>query len=152
MSHLFSPTDLVVPFEHLRMSDVEAVGGKNASLGEMISQLPSGVKVPTGKAVIVALAAGNRDPRRWGDDANEFRLKRPGIREHIAFGRGVHTCAGAPLARAEVATILNRFFDHTRDIAISEAMHGKRGARRYQFEPSFIIRGLENLHLELTPA
>ncbi len=111
-----------------------------------------GVKVPAGKAVIVALAAGNRDPRRWGDDANEFRLKRPGIREHIAFGRGVHTCAGAPLARAEVATILNRFFDHTRDIAISEAMHGKRGARRYQFEPSFIIRGLENLHLELTPA
>ena len=70
-----------------------------------------GVKVPAGKAVIVALAAGNRDPRRWGDDANEFRLKRPGIREHIAFGRGVHTCAGAPLARAEVATILNRFFD-----------------------------------------
>ena len=50
MSHLFSPTDLVVPFEHLRMSDVDAVGGKNASLGEMISQLPSGVKVPTGFA------------------------------------------------------------------------------------------------------
>ena len=50
MSNLFSPTDLVVPFEHLRMSDVETVGGKNASLGEMISQLPSGVKVPTGFA------------------------------------------------------------------------------------------------------
>lgn len=50
MSNLFSPTDLVVPFEHLRMSDVESVGGKNASLGEMISQLPSGVKVPTGFA------------------------------------------------------------------------------------------------------
>ncbi len=50
MSKLFSPTDLVVPFEHLRMSDVEAVGGKNASLGEMISQLPTGVKVPTGFA------------------------------------------------------------------------------------------------------
>jgi pyruvate, water dikinase len=50
MSNLFSPTDLVVPFEKLRMSDVEAVGGKNASLGEMISQLPEGVKVPTGFA------------------------------------------------------------------------------------------------------
>jgi pyruvate, water dikinase len=50
LSNLFSPTDLVVPFEHLRMSDVEVVGGKNASLGEMISQLPSGVKVPTGFA------------------------------------------------------------------------------------------------------
>ena len=50
MSELFSPTALVVPFESLRMTDVEAVGGKNASLGEMISQLPAGVKVPTGFA------------------------------------------------------------------------------------------------------
>jgi pyruvate,water dikinase len=50
MSALFSPTALVVPFENLRMTDVESVGGKNASLGEMISQLPSGVRVPTGFA------------------------------------------------------------------------------------------------------
>ncbi|MCJ0763782.1 phosphoenolpyruvate synthase [Variovorax terrae] len=50
MSALFSPTALVVPFENLRMTDVEAVGGKNASLGEMISQLPTGVRVPTGFA------------------------------------------------------------------------------------------------------
>ena len=50
MTALFSPTALVVPFEQLRMTDVEAVGGKNASLGEMISQLPSGVRVPTGFA------------------------------------------------------------------------------------------------------
>ncbi|TAH11992.1 MAG: phosphoenolpyruvate synthase [Curvibacter sp.] len=50
MSKLFNPTDLVVPFELLRMADVESVGGKNASLGEMISQLPQGVKVPTGFA------------------------------------------------------------------------------------------------------
>ena len=53
VSALFGATDLVVPFENLRMSDVEAVGGKNASLGEMISQLPTGplgVRVPTGFA------------------------------------------------------------------------------------------------------
>ena len=50
MSALFSPTALVVPFEQLRMDDVESVGGKNASLGEMISQLPTGVRVPTGFA------------------------------------------------------------------------------------------------------
>ncbi|QHJ00550.1 phosphoenolpyruvate synthase [Xylophilus rhododendri] len=50
MSALFEATALVVPFENLRMSDVEAVGGKNASLGEMISQLPQGVRVPTGFA------------------------------------------------------------------------------------------------------
>ncbi len=50
MTALFAPTDLVAPFEKLRMSDVETVGGKNASLGEMISQLPQGVRVPTGFA------------------------------------------------------------------------------------------------------
>ena len=50
MTQQFSATDLVVPFEKLRMDDVEYVGGKNASLGEMISQLPQGVKVPTGFA------------------------------------------------------------------------------------------------------
>ena len=50
MSALFGPTALVVAFENLRMSDVEAVGGKNASLGEMIANLPTGVKVPGGFA------------------------------------------------------------------------------------------------------
>ena len=50
MPALFSADDLVVPFERLRMDDVDSVGGKNASLGEMISNLPTGVKVPTGFA------------------------------------------------------------------------------------------------------
>ena len=47
----FEATALVVPFENLRMTDVEAVGGKNASLGEMISQLSdAGVRLPGGFA------------------------------------------------------------------------------------------------------
>ena len=53
MSNLFDSKALVVPFENLRMTDVDSVGGKNASLGEMISQLPTGpqgVQVPTGFA------------------------------------------------------------------------------------------------------
>ena len=68
MSTRFEPTALVVPFENLRMSDVEAVGGKNASLGEMISQLPQGVRVPTGFATTAHafrqfLAHGGLDAR-----------------------------------------------------------------------------------------
>jgi len=47
---MINPTELVVPFERLRMSDLAAVGGKNASLGELISQLPAGVRVPAGFA------------------------------------------------------------------------------------------------------
>ncbi len=51
MNQRFAPDAWVVPFEHLRMADVEVVGGKNASLGEMISQLAaSGVRVPGGFA------------------------------------------------------------------------------------------------------
>ena len=47
----------VLPFEQLRMTDVESVGGKNASLGEMISQLAStGVRVPTGFATKIGRA------------------------------------------------------------------------------------------------
>jgi len=46
MSQRFPADALVVPFEQLRMADVESVGGKNASLGEMISQLPGGVRCP----------------------------------------------------------------------------------------------------------
>ena len=69
LSSLFGATDLVVPFEHLRMTDVEVVGGKNASLGEMISQLPTGpngVRVPGGFATTahafrVFLAEGGLD-------------------------------------------------------------------------------------------
>ncbi len=104
--------------------------------------------IPAGTRVALAIAAVNRDPRRWGEDANEFKLKRPRIQEHLAFGRGVHTCAGAPLARAEVIEILNAFFDHTSHIGFSEEKHGKPGERKYQFEPSFIIRGLDSLYVE----
>lgn len=50
MSDLFNSSAMVVPFENLRMSDVEDVGGKNASLGEMISQIPTEVRVPSGFA------------------------------------------------------------------------------------------------------
>src|SRR5690349_24536104 len=51
MSSSTLATALVAPLEHLRMTDVEVVGGKNASLGEMISQLAaSGVRVPGGFA------------------------------------------------------------------------------------------------------
>ena len=108
------------------------------------------VDVPVGKRVIVALAAANRDPRRWEDPA-AFEFDRPRIREHLAFSRGPHTCVGAPLARAEVRVILERFFAHTSDIGLSEEKHGKPGNRRLAYEPSFIIRGLAELHLELKP-
>jgi cytochrome P450 len=68
--------------------------------------------------------------------------------EHLAFGRGAHTCAGAPLARVEVRVMLDRLLEHTSAITISDAHHGPAGDRRFDYEPSYIIRGLSRLHLE----
>jgi cytochrome P450 len=109
------------------------------------------LEIPAGTKVMLALSAANRDPRRW-DDPQALALNRPKIREHLAFGRGAHVCAGAPLARVEVRIILEKFLEHTADIDLVEAEHGPRGERNLDYEPSFIIRGLSKLHVKLTPA
>lgn len=107
--------------------------------------------VKAGTKVLLALSAANRDPNRW-EDPNAFQLNRPKIKEHIAFGRGKHVCAGAPLARVEVRVILEKFLAQTTNIDLDESKHGPRGNRTLDFEPSFIIRGLSDLHVKLTPA
>jgi cytochrome P450 len=109
------------------------------------------VKIPAGTKILVALSAANRDPRRW-DKPQELILDRPKIKEHVAFGRGKHVCAGAPLARVEVRVIIEKFLEQTSNIDLDETQHGPPGARNLDYEPSFIIRGLANLHLKLTPA
>ena len=109
------------------------------------------LKVAAGTKVMLALAAGNRDPGRW-EDPQAFVLGRPRIKEHLGFGRGAHVCAGAPLARVEVRVILEKLLEHTTHIDLVEAKHGPPGDRALEYEASFIIRGLAEMHLVLTPA
>jgi cytochrome P450 len=109
-----------------------------------------GVPIPAGTTVMVLNGAANRDPRRF-ESPSEFRVDRPNAREHLAFGSGVHTCPGAPLARAEARVSLERLLDHMADIRISESAHGPAGARRYEYAPTYILRGLQKLHLEFKP-
>ena len=109
------------------------------------------LQVSAGTTVMLALAAGNRDPRRW-DDPTAFRLDRPKIKEHLAFGRGAHVCAGAPLARVEVRIIMEKLLEATKWIALDEEQHGPVEGRKLEYDASFIIRGLTGLHLKLTPA
>ena len=111
----------------------------------------AGVDCPAGTQVMLAMAAANRDPRRW-DDPTALVLDRPKIKEHLGFGRGKHTCIGAPLARVEVRVLLEKLLEHTAQIDLDPARHGPPGARKLEFEPSFIIRGLANLDVVLTPA
>jgi cytochrome P450 len=108
------------------------------------------IKVPAGSTVMLLPGASNRDARKF-DDPNEFRVDRPNVREHIAFGRGNHSCPGAPLARAEGRISLNRILDRMADITIAEGQHGPADARRYSYEPTWQMRGLTELHLGFTP-
>ena len=118
-----------------------------------LSRVPTsvgGVDLPAGTTVMLLLAAANRDPRRFDDPAT-FDVNRANARQHISFGRGIHTCPGAPLARAEARVCLERLLDRTSDIRISESHHGPAGDRRYRYVPTFILRGLTRLHIEFTP-
>src|SRR5262245_40958735 len=108
------------------------------------------VHIPAGTVVMLCLGAANRDPRKF-EDPHEFRLDRMNVREHIAFGRGIHSCAGAPLARVEGVITVNRMLDRMRDITINEDKHGAGEDRQYRYEPTFLLRGLTELHIEFDP-
>lgn len=108
------------------------------------------VPISAGTTVMLIPAAANRDPRRF-EDPNEFRLGRSNWRQHLAFGSGVHACAGAPLARAEARVSAERLLDRMTDIRISEEGHGPAGARRYEYPATYMLRGLERLQLEFEP-
>ncbi len=119
-----------------------------------LSRVPvtvGGVDLPAGTTVMVLNGAANRDPRRFADPAT-FDPARPNARHHLAFGRGIHTCPGAPLARAEARVAIERLLDRTASIRISDRAHGPADARRYRYLRTFILRGLTRLHVEYTPA
>jgi cytochrome P450 family 150 subfamily A5 len=111
----------------------------------------AGVEIPAGGTLMLVPGACNRDPRVF-ENPDAFDIDRGNARQHIAFGFGIHTCAGAPLARAEGRVTINRFLDRTSDITISEEHHGPAGLRHYDYLPTFFLRGLERLYLDLAPA
>ena len=82
---------------------------------------------------------------------NECQLGRGNVREHIAFGRGAHSCPGGPLARAEGRVTLERFLDRISDISISDGGPWPEGQRHFDYDPTFIVRGLSNLHSPSPP-
>jgi cytochrome P450 len=115
---------------------------KNTRVGE--------VDVPAGTTLMVCPGAVNRDPVRF-ENPHEFSLDRKNVREHIAFGRGVHSCPGGPLARVEGRVSVERILDRMSDITIDEEKHGPAGDRRYTYEPTFILRGLTEINIKFTP-
>ena len=110
----------------------------------------AGVDIPAGTTLMVLNGAANRDPRQF-EDPTEFRVDRGNSREHLAFGRGVHSCPGGSLARMETRVSIERLLDRTAEIGISASHHGPADARRYRYMPTYILRGLMELNLEFTP-
>src|SRR3954453_3964364 len=108
------------------------------------------VEIKAGTPVMLLNGAANRDPRRF-ECPHDFKIDRENALNHIAFGRGVHSCPGGPLARVEGRVSLERILDRTRDIRLSEEHHGPLGARTFNYEPTWVLRGLSKLHLEFTP-
>jgi cytochrome P450 len=106
-----------------------------------------GVAIPAGAIVTVNIGGANLDPRHFVDP-DRFDFDRPGVRDNISFSRGSHACIGAPLARMEVRVALEQFLSRTSDIRISEVHHGPREARRYVYEPTYLLSGLQALHVE----
>lgn len=105
-----------------------------------------GYLIEAGTTVWIANLAVNRDPRRF-PNPNEFDMDRPRLKEHLAFGRGSHTCAGAPLARAETRLSLELLLSCFGSIRIDDRYHGAVGRRVFHYENSYVLRGLAELHL-----
>jgi cytochrome P450 len=109
-----------------------------------------GVEIKAGTPILIALMGANRDERRF-EDANAFKLDRPRAKEHLAFGRGAHTCIGAPLARSEARVSFERLLARMGNICVAKGSLDASGAPHFAYEPTFILRALKNLHLEFDP-
>lgn len=109
-----------------------------------------GVTIPAGKRVVVFLAGANHDPDRWSLP-DEFQLMREGANRHVAFGQGLHTCIGAPLARAETRIVLDNMLAKTSGFRLSEQHYGNTDQAQFDYEASYVIRGLNKLHLAMQP-
>jgi cytochrome P450 len=78
----------------------------------------AGAKIAKGEHVLVRLNAANRDDARY-DDPLRPHVAREDLR-HVGFGRGVHVCPGAPLARAELRIAFETLLARTSSITISD--------------------------------
>lgn len=104
----------------------------------------AGFELHAGDRLMLLWASANRDLARV-DDPDELRLDRKHPKNHITFGRGVHFCIGAPIARLEARIVCEELLDGTHSIA-----------RRPDAEPvyanSIMVRRLEHLPLDAQPA
>lgn len=99
-----------------------------------------GVTIPAGVRVHGMIGSANRDPKKWGPTADQLDLTRPDARDHLSFGKGIHTCLGAWLARLEMQQAL---------LTLSQRFPNTTLASEPEWLEMVSMRGPEALHLQL---
>jgi len=96
-----------------------------------------GVVIPKGSTLFLAYSSANRDSSVFSDP-DAFDPVRENVKEHLAFGHGIHVCVGAPLARLEASSALRALGENVTAIEVVD-----KDALRYG--PSYGLRGLTGL-------
>jgi cytochrome P450 len=104
-----------------------------------------GVPIPAGQRVFISFGAGNHDEDRWPEPAAMI-LEREQLTRHLAFGRGIHTCLGAPLARMEGRIAVERLLARFASIALAADVED------LDWHASFINHGPARVPLRLRAA
>ena len=102
----------------------------------------AGVAIPKGSRLVVVYAGANRDTSVWGDDPDRFDPDRPNLKEHLAFGKGIHFCLGAPLSRLEMQVAFETIGRRIDRIELAEG-------NEFRYFPSFMLRGLTGLTVRM---
>ncbi|GAA3683727.1 cytochrome P450 [Nocardioides ginsengisoli] len=103
-----------------------------------------GVELPAGSTLLLLWGAANRDPARF-EEPDTLDLGRTGIRQHLAFGRGIHFCVGSALARLEATVAIHALLSRTTSIRLD----GDE-ADAAAWAPSIFVRRHTRLRLALS--
>jgi cytochrome P450 len=102
-----------------------------------------GVPIPEGARIVIVYASANRDPQLFADP-DGFDPDRDNLRDHLAFGKGIHFCLGAALSRLEGKVALEEFARRVDEFRVAES-------NDIEYFPSFLLRGLKRLDVDVTP-
>jgi cytochrome P450 family 144 len=100
----------------------------------------AGLEVPAESHLLLLWGAANRDPAHF-DAPNDFRLDRSSAKAHMTFGKGVHFCVGAALARLEARIVLGMLLERTSWIEAADVG---------DWLPSILVRRRERLQLAVS--
>ena len=104
----------------------------------------AGVHIPKGSRVVIVFMSANRDELVFSDP-DAFDPDRTNLNEHLAFGKGTHFCLGANLSRLEGRVALQEIAKRIDSFTLTDT-------NDFAYHPSFMLRGLVSLDIDIVPA